>query len=119
MPDCPITLKFTLFTTSKNSSLLSSTLKFGMDSSLSTVPPVCPSPLPDIFATFTPSEATIGDMMRVVLSPTPPVECLSTFMPSIADKSSISPDLAMASVSMKVSSSSMPEKYIAISIADI
>ena len=119
MPDCPITLKFALFTTSKNSFLSSSTLKLGIDSSLSTVPPVCPSPLPDIFATFTPSDATIGEIIKVVLSPTPPVECLSTFIPSIADRSSISPDFAIASVRMKVSSSSIPEKYIAISIADI
>ena len=48
-----------------------------MDSNLSAVPPVCPSPLPLIFRTLTPRDATIGTTIKVVLSPTPPVECLS------------------------------------------
>ena len=58
-----------------------------MDSNLSIVPPVCPKPLPLILATGTPKLATKGAKIRVTLSPTPPVECLSTFIPSIADKS--------------------------------
>ena len=60
-------------------------------SSLSIVPPVCPSPLPLIFAIFTPHAATIGVSAMDVLSPTPPVECLSTLTPSISLKSIISP----------------------------
>ena len=54
-----------------------------MDSSLSKVPPVCPKPLPDTIGTGTPKLATIGARIRDNLSPTPPVECLSTFMPGI------------------------------------
>ena len=52
-----------------------------MDSSLSSVPPVWPSPRPDIIGTTTPAAAASGATMRLVLSPTPPVECLSTFTP--------------------------------------
>ncbi len=51
----------------------------GTLSSLSMVPPVCPSPRPDILAIFSPQAATMGAMTSVVLSPTPPVECLSHF----------------------------------------
>ena len=50
----------------------------GMDSSLSSVPPVCPSPRPLIIGTATPSDATSGASTSETLSPTPPVECLST-----------------------------------------
>ena len=46
-------------------------------SSLSMVPPVCPSPLPLILATEMPHAATIGVSASDVLSPTPPVLCLS------------------------------------------
>lgn len=92
LPDCPITLTPVLFTTSKNSSLVRVVRSPGIDSSLSTVPPVCPRPRPDIFATFAPHAATIGAMISVVLSPTPPVECLSTLVPSIPERSTISPE---------------------------
>ena len=51
--------------------------KPGIDSSLSSVPPVWPSPRPDIIGTATPQLATIGASSRDTLSPTPPVECLS------------------------------------------
>ena len=88
------------------------------DSNLSIVPPVCPRPLPDILATGTPSAATIGASTNVVLSPTPPVLCLSTLIPLIADKSSISPECAIAIVRLSVSSSVIPLKYIAIKSAD-
>ena len=50
----------------------------GIDSSLSRVPPVCPSPRPDSFATASPSAAAIGANTSVTPSATPPVECLST-----------------------------------------
>ena len=39
---------------------------------------MCPSPRPDIFPKGTPHAATIGPTASEVLSPTPPVECLST-----------------------------------------
>src|SRR3989449_6079107 len=47
-------------------------------SSLSRVPPVWPSPRPDIIGTATPHAATSGASTSDTLSPTPPVECLST-----------------------------------------
>ena len=50
----------------------------GIDSSLSRVPPVCPRPRPDIMGTATPRQATNGANTSDTLSPTPPVECLST-----------------------------------------
>jgi hypothetical protein len=65
-----------------------------------------------------PSEAQIGATISDVLSPTPPVECLSAVIPLIADKSSISPDLAIISVRFTVSSSSIPFIKIAIRSAD-
>ena len=46
-----------------------------------------PDPRPDIFATFRPQAATRGSTTRVVLSPTPPVECLSTALPMIGVRS--------------------------------
>ena len=49
----------------------------GMDSSLSSVPPVCPSPRPDSLATASPRAAASGAKTRVTPSATPPVECLS------------------------------------------
>ena len=65
-------------TCSTNASVVSSTSNPGIASSLSSVPPVCPSPRPLIFPNGTPQAATIGPTASVVLSPTPPVECLST-----------------------------------------
>ena len=65
-------------TCATKSSTESSTRKPGIDSSLSSVPPVWPSPRPLIFPTGTPHAATIGPTAIEVLSPTPPVECLST-----------------------------------------
>ena len=92
--------------------------KPGIASSLSIVPPVKPKPLPLIFATVQPAAAAIGATTRVVLSPTPPEECLSTveFLNSL--KSSISPLFAIASVSAAVSSFVILLKYIAIARAD-
>jgi hypothetical protein len=103
----------------KNSSPERLVLKPGIASSLSTVPPVCPSPRPLILATGNPNAARIGTTTRVVLSPTPPVECLSTVIPLIADKSTVSPEATIARVKAVVSSALMPLKYIAISNADI
>ena len=87
-----------------NSSSVSSTRKPGIDSSLSSVPPVCPSPRPLIFPNGTPQAATIGATAIEVLSPTPPVECLSTtFRPSAPARSIVSPLRIIASVSASVS----------------
>ena len=86
----------------------------GMDSNLSSVPPVWPRPLPDIFATVPPQAATKGATMRVVVSPTPPVECLSTLIPARGDKSTVSPLCIITSVRMAVSRSVMPRKTTAI-----
>ncbi len=111
---CPITATPMVFTWLKKSSSLISTLAPGIDSILSSVPPVCPRPLPLILATFTPHTARIGAITSVVLSPTPPVECLSTLTPSILLKSTVSPLCAIAAVSCEISRISMPLKYIAM-----
>ena len=79
------------FTCLKKESESNSILNPGIDSNLSSVPPVCPRPLPLILAIFTPSAEASGPTTKLVLSPTPPVECLSHLMPSILDKSMLSP----------------------------
>ncbi len=89
-----------------------------MDSNLSKVPPVCPNPLPDIFATGTPAAATKGARTIVVLSPTPPVLCLSTLMPLILDKSIKSPERIIWSVRVAVSLVLKPWKNAAIKKAE-
>ena len=43
------------------------------------MPPVWPRPRPEIIGTQTPQAATSGAIISDVLSPTPPVECLSAF----------------------------------------
>ena len=105
--------------TAKKSSRESVVRKPGMDSSLSTVPPVWPRPRPLILAMRPPAAATMGQAMSVVLSPTPPVECLSTVELPKAERSTSSPEAAMASVSARISSSVMERKQIAMSIAAI
>ena len=90
-----------------------------MDSSLSTVPPVWPSPRPDIFATGSPHAATSGATASVTLSPTPPVLCLSATGLTRSRMRSCSPEAAIASVSATVSARDMPRQRIAISSADI
>ena len=89
----------------------------GIDCILSTVPPVKPSPLPDIFATGTPNDATNGNKHIDTLSPTPPVECLSTIVLFNFDKSNISPEFAISIVKFVVSCFVIPFKYIAITNA--
>ena len=96
-------------------------LKPGMLSSLSRVPPVCPSPRPVIFATKTSPgamAAIMGTTAREVLSPTPPVECLSTVVPGSADRSTTSPEFIISRVSVVVSRSVMPRRKMAMSRAD-
>ena len=79
-------------------------------SNLSSVPPVCPSARPEIIGTVTPAAAAKGAAIRLVLSPTPPVECLSTLMPGTMERSTLSPELVMRSVSALTSRSVIPLK---------
>ena len=84
--------------------------KPGIDSSLSRVPPVCPSPRPDIMGTATPRHATSGASTSDTLSPTPPVECLSMRAIVRWSRSSTAPLCSMASVRAPISSRSSPLK---------
>ena len=72
----PISANWVMYSSSD-----SATRKPGMLSSLSSVPPVCPSPRPDILGTVTPHAAARGARMIETLSPTPPVLCLPTLIP--------------------------------------
>jgi len=101
------------------SASVSAVLKPGIDSSLSRVPPVCPSPRPDIIGTATPSDAMSGARMSDVLSPTPPVECLSIRAIGRRERSSLFPLSSIASIIAFISLGSSPRKYIAISSAAI
>ncbi len=56
---------------------------------------------------------------RVILSPTPPVECLSTVGLPSCEKSSVSPLAIIASVRSRISVRSMPRRRIAIASAAI
>ena len=101
------------------SSLDSSARQPGMDSSLSRVPPVWPRPRPDSWGTATPQAATSGASGRVILSPTPPVECLSAVGRDSPEKSIRSPDAIIASVQRAISRRFMPLSRIAIASDDI
>ncbi len=72
-----------------NSSVVRSTRYPGMASNLSSVPPLKPSPRPDILPTGNPLAATMGRTARLVLSPTPPEECLSTARSTTSLRSSM------------------------------
>ena len=79
-----------------------------MDSSLSSVPPVCPSPRPAACGTAPPHAITTGTSGMVILSPTPPVECLSTNASGLPSrrrsvKSIRSPEPTMAAVQRAIS----------------
>ena len=89
--------------TRRNSGTGRLTLNPGIASSLSSVPPVWPRPRPLIIGTAIPAAATKGASTRDVLSPTPPVECLSTFFCGNDERSSTSPERNIASVSAAVS----------------
>ena len=91
----------------------------GIASSLSRVPPVWPRPRPDSCGTATPQAATSGASGRVILSPTPPVECLSAVGRDSVEKSIRSPDAIIAAVQRAISRRSMPLSRIAIASADI
>ncbi len=100
-----------------NSSGVRSTLRPGTDSSLSSVPPVCARPRPLSLGTGTPQAAARGPAIRVTLSPTPPVECLSTLKPGMAERSSTSPLATIACVRANVSACVIPRVTTAISQA--
>jgi hypothetical protein len=106
-------------TWSRSSSGDRSTRKPGIDSSLSRVPPVWPSPRPDSFATWQPAAASSGATTRVVVSPTPPVECLSIVGPRRSDRSTVSPEATSTSVSATASSCVKPRRTPAMSKAAI
>ncbi len=93
------------------------TEKPGMASSLSSVPPVCPSPRPLTIGTCTPQAATIGARQIETLSPTPPVECLSTCRPAFPVSFTTRPLSRMARVSAVVSFGVIPRRKIAIASA--
>ena len=71
------------------------------------------------FGTLTPQAAASGAATSVTLSPTPPVECLSTLIPWIALRSSTSPLETIACVSASVSAAVMPRMQTAINQAAI
>ncbi len=89
---------------------VSSVRKPGIDSSLSSVPPVWPRPRPDSCGTAAPHAATSGARIRLTLSPTPPVECLSTVGRGTADRSRRSPEAIIAAVQVRSSAPSSPWK---------
>jgi len=89
-----------------------------MDSSLSSVPPVWPSPRPESCGTATPQAATSGHSGRLILSPTPPVECLSTVGIGTDERSRRRPERIMASVHTDSSAGVIPRKNTAISSAE-
>ena len=108
LPVWPITARPISFTWRKNCCGVRETVQPGMASILSSVPPVWPRPRPLILAIFTSHAATMGATTNVVLSPTPPVECLSAFTPDMAERSTMSPECAIAAVSCAVSCAVMP-----------
>ncbi len=116
---CPTMAMPTSDTSSITSAGVKSVLNPGIDSSLSRVPPVWPRPRPEIMGTLTPTAAAMGAAISDSLSPTPPVECLSTLVPSTAPRSRTIPERSMTRVSVSVSSSVMPRKKTAIRKADI
>jgi len=101
----------------RNSPCGSCTRKPGMDSSLSSVPPVWPSPRPDIFPNTAPHAATKGASTSVTLSPTPPLECLSSTGRRSTLRSSVFPLSTSARASSRVSVSLRPRRTIAMSSA--
>ena len=90
---CPMNASRCWINCARNSSIVRLVRNPGIDSSLSSVPPVWPSARPEIIGTVTPAAAASGAAIRLVLSPTPPVECLSTLTPGTAERSTLSPEL--------------------------
>ena len=93
-----------------------STLNPGILSNLSSVPPVWPKPLPEIIGTLSPQAASAGARTRDTLSPTPPVECLSTTScENVESHDMISPESLIASVRAIVSASLIPSLWTCLS----
>ncbi len=90
-----------------------------MLSSLSIVPPEWPRPRPETIGTWAPQAATSGASIKLTLSPTPPVECLSTIGPCRRARSHCMfvPEFDIARVSATRSWMSMPLKKTAIASA--
>ena len=90
-----------------------------MAESLSSVPPVWPRPRPEIIGTKAPQAATMGASIRLTLSPTPPLECLSITGPGSARlfHSSVVPDRVRPSVNATRSAVVMPRKNTAMAKA--
>ena len=101
----------------RNCSRVSPPRQPGMLSSLSSVPPVWPSPRPDSLGTATPSAATSGATTSDTLSPTPPEECLSTTGRPVPDRSIRSPLSTIAVVHADSSRGVMPRQTTAMSRA--
>ncbi len=78
-----------------------------------------PEPRPESCGTATPNDATRGASGSVILSPTPPVECLSTVVLPSEPNDIRSPDAIIASVRSLISRRSMPLRKIAIARAAI
>ena len=90
-----------------------------MDSILSAVPPVRPSPRPVSEGTASPHAAASGWTTSESLSPTPPVECLSAVGAERPAQSRQVPESRIASVRAWVSASVMPRQQTAIANAAI
>ena len=76
-----------------------------------------PRPRPESWGTAAPQAATSGHSTSETLSPTPPVECLSTVGRPSPDRSSRSPLPIMAAVQVDSSRSDMPRHTMAMSRA--
>lgn len=113
LPVCPTMAPPCASTQARKSCWESSQVNPGMLSSLSRVPPVWPSPRPLILATKVPPgsmAASMGTTAMEVLSPTPPVECLSTVAPGMPERSTQSPERIMCRVRLVVSAGVMPRR---------
>ena len=77
-----------------------------------------PSPRPDSCGTAAPHAATSGQSGSETLSPTPPVECLSTVGRGTVERSRRVPERIIASVHESSSRGVMPCQTIAISRAE-
>ncbi len=78
-----------------------------------------PRPRPESWGTAAPQAATRGARGRVILSPTPPVECLSVVGRVRAEKSMRSPEAIMAAVQRAISVRFMPLRKMAMASDDI
>ena len=86
------------------------------------MPPVWPRLRPEIIGTRAPQAATIGASISETVSPTPPVECLSSTgppsaVPPVRGQSSTEPESRIDSVSATRSAVSRSRKKIAIANA--